>query len=88
MIFFLFLQYDGYTSCPIPTKEGWTILAEFDYNGEPLETFPINQGKERRTMWFMKKNIMTYIYWISLSGELLIMHTIIAILVFPIISGI
>ena len=45
------------------TREGRTILAEFDYNGEPLETFPINQGKERRTMWFMKKNILTYIYW-------------------------
>ena len=60
---FLFLQYDGYTSCPLVTREGRTILAEFDYNGEPLETFPIIQGKERRTMWFMKKDIVPFLYW-------------------------
>ena len=60
---FPFVQYDGYTSCPLVTREGRTILAEFDYNGEPLETFPINQGKERRTMWFMKKDIVPFLYW-------------------------
>ena len=48
---------------PFLLKEGRTILAEFDYNGEPLETFPINQGKERRTMWFMKKDIVPFLYW-------------------------
>lgn len=56
-------QYDGYTSCPLITKGGKTILAEFDYNAQPLETFPVDQGKERRSMWHMKKDVMPFIYW-------------------------
>ena len=39
------MQYDGYTSCPLITGFGKTILAEFDFNAQPLETFPIDQGK-------------------------------------------
>ena len=39
------LQYNGYTSCPLVTGYGKLILAEFDYNGNPLETFPFDQGK-------------------------------------------
>ncbi len=38
-------QYDGYTSCPLITGYGKTILAEFDFNANPLETFPFDQGK-------------------------------------------
>ena len=41
----VFLQYDGYTSCPLVTGHGKLILAEFDFNGEPLETFPVDQSK-------------------------------------------
>ena len=61
--FVAIFQYDGYTSCPLITKGGKTILAEFDYNAQPLETFPVNQGKERRSMWHMKKDVMPWIYW-------------------------
>ena len=43
--FFLVFQYDGYTSCPLVTGYGKLILAEFNFNGEPLETFPFDQGK-------------------------------------------
>ncbi|KAG9341291.1 hypothetical protein JZ751_019393 [Albula glossodonta] len=43
-------RYDGYTSCPLVTSYNTVILAEFDYNGQPLETFPIDQSKERRIM--------------------------------------
>lgn len=39
------MQYDGYTSCPLITGYGKTILAEFDFNAQPLETFPFDQGK-------------------------------------------
>ena len=39
------LQYDGYTSCPLITGYGKTILAEFDFDALPLETFPFDQGK-------------------------------------------
>ena len=41
-------QYDGYTSCPLVTGYDKCILAEFDFNGVPLETFPIDQGKVRK----------------------------------------
>ncbi|MBN3313356.1 SQOR protein, partial [Atractosteus spatula] len=56
-------RYDGYTSCPLVTSYNTVILAEFDYNGQPLETFPIDQGKERRTMYYMKADVMPHLYW-------------------------
>lgn len=55
--------YDGYTSCPLVTGYSKCILAEFDYNLQPLETFPVNQGKERRTMFHLKKDLMPDMYW-------------------------
>nr|CAH0111032.1 unnamed protein product [Daphnia galeata] len=55
--------YDGYTSCPLVTGYSKCILAEFDYDGQPLETLPINQAKERNTSFFMKKEIMPVLYW-------------------------
>ncbi|XP_064107561.1 sulfide:quinone oxidoreductase, mitochondrial-like [Macrobrachium nipponense] len=58
--------YDGYTSCPLVTGYSTCILAEFDMNGNPLETFPINQAKERRTMFHMKKDIMPTMYWLGM----------------------
>ncbi|XP_013783340.1 sulfide:quinone oxidoreductase, mitochondrial-like, partial [Limulus polyphemus] len=56
-------QYDGYTSCPLVTGYNKCIMAEFDFDMKPLETFPIDQGKERRTMWHMKKDLMPQLYW-------------------------
>lgn len=56
-------KYDGYTSCPLVTGYRKVILAEFDYNQQPLETFPIDQGKERRTMYHMKADLMPSLYW-------------------------
>ncbi|KAF2353447.1 FAD/NAD(P)-binding domain [Trinorchestia longiramus] len=58
--------YDGYTSCPLVTGYSKCILAEFDYNGQPLETFPMNQAVERRTMFHLKKDIMPDMYWLGL----------------------
>lgn len=43
-------SYTGYTSCPIITGYGKLMLAEFDYNNLPTETFPFDQGKERWSM--------------------------------------
>lgn len=57
------MVYDGYTSCPLLTGSNSCILAEFDYNLEPLETFPINQGKERRTMYTVKSTLLPFVYW-------------------------
>uniref|UniRef100_A0A8C4QWT8 Sulfide:quinone oxidoreductase, mitochondrial n=1 Tax=Eptatretus burgeri TaxID=7764 RepID=A0A8C4QWT8_EPTBU len=56
-------KYDGYTSCPLITSYRTCILAEFDFNAEPLETFPIDQSKERRTMFHMKADLMPVLYW-------------------------
>lgn len=56
-------KYDGYTSCPLVTGYSKCILAEFDYDGQPLETLPINQAKERMTSFFMKKELMPLLYW-------------------------
>ncbi|KAJ8311640.1 hypothetical protein KUTeg_010995 [Tegillarca granosa] len=62
-------RYDGYTSCPLITGRGKCILAEFDYDAQPLETFPIDQGKERWTMYHMKKDVMPPIYWQGFLGR-------------------
>ncbi len=56
-------QYTGYTSCPLVTGYGKIVLAEFDYNNEPMETFPFNQAKERWSMWLLKKYILPWLYW-------------------------
>ena len=55
--------YDGYASCPLVTDYGKLVLAEFDYNMQPKETFPFNQGKERLTMYWLKKYLLPYFYW-------------------------
>lgn len=56
-------KYDGYTSCPLVTGYNRVILAEFDYRGEPLETFPFDQSKERLSMYLMKADLMPFLYW-------------------------
>ncbi len=56
-------KYDGYTSCPLVTGYNTLILAEFNYEKEPAESFPINQAKERRSMYIMKKDMLPIIYW-------------------------
>jgi len=38
-------------------------MAEFDYDSNPLETFPVDQGVERRTMFYMKKDLMPLLYF-------------------------
>jgi NADPH-dependent 2,4-dienoyl-CoA reductase/sulfur reductase-like enzyme len=56
-------NYDGYASCPLVTGYHTCILAEFDYNLQPLESFPIEQAKERWSMFVMKKDFMPPLYW-------------------------
>jgi sulfide:quinone oxidoreductase len=56
-------SYDGYTSCPLITRYGRLMLAEFDYQLEPSETFPFDQARERRSMYWLKKYVMPLIYW-------------------------
>lgn len=56
-------KYDGYTSCPIVTGYGKLVLAEFDYEGKPQETFPIDQSKERLSMYLLKAYALPRLYW-------------------------
>lgn len=56
-------QYTGYTSCPLVTGYGKLVLAEFDYNNQPMETFPIDQSKERWSMYQLKRRVLPWLYW-------------------------
>lgn len=55
--------YNGYSSCPIITGYDKLVLAEFDYENNPVETFPFDQSKERWSMYQMKKYLLPYLYW-------------------------
>ncbi len=56
-------SYDGYASCPLVTGYGKLILAEFDYDGNPCESFPFDQSKERYSMYAMKVYALPEAYW-------------------------
>lgn len=56
-------RYDGYTSCPLVTGYGKLILAEFDYDGNPKESFPFDQGTERYSMYLLKRYVLPQLYW-------------------------
>ena len=56
-------KYGGYSACPIPTKYGKLMLAEFDYSNTPKMTFPFNQAKPRWTMWILKTKVLPWLYW-------------------------
>ncbi|MCP9757293.1 NAD(P)/FAD-dependent oxidoreductase [Lacihabitans sp. CCS-44] len=56
-------NYTGYTSCPLVTGYGKLVLAEFDYNNNPMETFPFDQSKERWSMYQLKKQVLPRMYW-------------------------
>jgi len=56
-------RYDGYASCPLVTGYGKLILAEFDYDGRPAESFPFDQSQERYSMWVLKAYGLPELYW-------------------------
>lgn len=56
-------RYNGYTSCPLVTGYGKLVLAEFDYDGNPQETFPFDQSKERWSMYMLKRYVLPWMYW-------------------------
>ena len=55
--------YDGYTSCPLVTGYKSLVMAEFDYDQKPKESFPIDQSKERYSMYLVKKHVVPRLYW-------------------------
>lgn len=56
-------RYDGYASCPLVTGYGRLILAEFDYDGKPVESFPFDQAQERYSMYALKAYALPEMYW-------------------------
>ena len=56
-------QYNGYACCPLITGYGKTIMAEFDYQKQPLPSFPLDPTKERASMWLVKKYVLPWLYW-------------------------
>ena len=55
--------YSGYTSCPLVTGYGKLVLAEFDYNKDPEESFPFDQTQERYSMYALKAYGLPRMYW-------------------------
>ena len=56
-------HYDGYSACPLVTGYGKLILAEFDYDGTPQESFPFDQSQERYSMYALKAYGLPEMYW-------------------------
>lgn len=56
-------SYDGYTSCPLVTSYNSMVLAEFDYDKNPQESFPFDQSQERFSMMMLKKYGLPNLYW-------------------------
>ena len=59
----LVASYDGYSSCPLVTGYGSLVLAEFDYNSNPTESFPFDQSQERYSMYALKAYALPQLYW-------------------------
>lgn len=55
--------YNGYSSCPLLTGYGKLVLAEFDYDNNPMPSFPIDTTKERYSMYLLKKYGLPFLYW-------------------------
>jgi sulfide:quinone oxidoreductase len=45
------------------TGYGKLVMAEFDYDKNPQETFPIDQSQERWSMWAVKRYLLPQLYW-------------------------
>jgi sulfide:quinone oxidoreductase len=55
--------YNGYTSCPLVTGYGSLVMAEFDYDKQPQESFPFDQSEERYSMYALKAYGLPKMYW-------------------------
>jgi sulfide:quinone oxidoreductase len=56
-------SYNGYSCCPLITGFDKAILAEFDYDGNPEPSFPLDPTQERYSMWMLKRYALPWVYW-------------------------
>ncbi len=55
-------KFDGYTVCPLKTRYGRIIMAEFNYAGE-APSFPLAVNKERWIWWVFDLYMLEPMYW-------------------------
>ena len=60
---FLLINFYLNFSCPLITSQNTCMLAEFGYDGKLMETFPIDQGKNRKSMYLFKRHALPEMYW-------------------------
>jgi len=56
-------RYDGYTACPFLLGRHKGMIAEFDYSGQPKETFWMDQSKPSYFQALIKKEELPNFYW-------------------------
>ena len=59
-------KYNGYAACPIVTDYGHVLLCEFDYNKEPMISFPfsmLDMSKEQWAAWLLKVYVLKPLYF-------------------------
>jgi len=62
--------FDGYTSCPLITREGSAMLIEFDYEGRLTPTLPvIDPLQDSFFAWLMKVRMLKPAYQAVLKGR-------------------
>ncbi|GAB1388277.1 MAG: filamentous hemagglutinin [Rubrivivax sp.] len=64
------LDFDGYTSCPMITREGSALLIEFDYEGRLTPSLPfIEPLQDSWFAWLMKVRMLKPAYMAVLKGR-------------------
>jgi sulfide:quinone oxidoreductase len=63
-------SFDGYTSCPLITREGSALLIEFDYAGNLTPSLPmIDPLRDSYFAWLMKYRMLKPAYMAVLKGR-------------------
>jgi sulfide:quinone oxidoreductase len=63
-------SFDGYTSCPLITREGSALLIEFDYEGRLTPSLPmIDPLQDSYLAWLMKYQMLKPAYLAVLKGR-------------------
>lgn len=64
------MKFDGYTSCPLITREGSAMLIEFDYEGRLTPSIPfIEPLQDSYFAWLMKYSMLKPAYIATLKGH-------------------
>lgn len=64
------MSFDGYTSCPLITREGSAMLIEFDYEGRLTPSIPfIEPLQDSYFAWLMKYSMLKPAYIATLKGN-------------------